>query len=184
MLSVHIMNPTTSFGQPSAASVDIDDSTAAAPDMSIFIDAWLASLGLRLMPPESYMIPLPTIASLRRSASALRRVRQLDQARLLGAAGVDAEQSAAAELASSAWSNTSTPSPDAAAISVARSAISGRGEVARRRVRQIAGELRGAGRRPAAGDAALDGRTVGVGATSVRVSTGATSPLFFSAPKR
>ena len=45
-----------------ADSVDMDDSTAAAPVMSIFIEAWLASLGLRLMPPESYMTPLPTIA--------------------------------------------------------------------------------------------------------------------------
>ena len=67
MLSVHIINPTTSFWQPSAASVDIDASTAAAPDMSIFIEACIASLGLRLIPPESYMIPLPTRASVRRA---------------------------------------------------------------------------------------------------------------------
>ena len=35
-------------------------STAAAPLMSIFIDAWLGSLGFNEMPPESYMTPLPT----------------------------------------------------------------------------------------------------------------------------
>ena len=46
----------------SAASADIDASTAAAPDMSIFIAACMASLGFRLMPPESYITPLPTSA--------------------------------------------------------------------------------------------------------------------------
>ena len=45
----------------SAASTDIADSTAAAPDMSIFIAACMASLLFRLMPPESYITPLPTI---------------------------------------------------------------------------------------------------------------------------
>ncbi len=35
-------------------------STAAAPDMSIFITWWNPSLGFRLSPPESYMTPLPT----------------------------------------------------------------------------------------------------------------------------
>ena len=34
--------------------------TAPAPDMSFFIVAWVPSAGFRLMPPESYMIPLPT----------------------------------------------------------------------------------------------------------------------------
>ena len=62
MLSVHIRYPVTAVRQPSACSADIADSTAAAPDMSIFIAACIGSLGLRLMPPESYMTPLPTIA--------------------------------------------------------------------------------------------------------------------------
>ena len=35
---------------------------AAAPVMSFFIWAWTSSPGLRAMPPESYMIPLPTNA--------------------------------------------------------------------------------------------------------------------------
>ena len=55
-------SPVTAVRQPSAASADIDASTAAAPDMSIFIAACIGSLGLRLMPPESYITPLPTIA--------------------------------------------------------------------------------------------------------------------------
>ena len=62
MLSVHIKNPVTALRQPTAASADIVASTAAAPDMSIFIAACIGSLGFRLIPPESYMIPLPTRA--------------------------------------------------------------------------------------------------------------------------
>ena len=45
-----------------ALSAHIVASTAAAPDMSIFMIWWNASLALREMPPESYMIPLPTSA--------------------------------------------------------------------------------------------------------------------------
>ena len=51
------------LGLSDAADADIAASTAAAPDMSIFIAACMASLGFRLMPPESYMMPLPTSAS-------------------------------------------------------------------------------------------------------------------------
>ncbi len=36
-------------------------STAAAPLMSAFIIAWLGLLGFKLMPPESYITPLPTM---------------------------------------------------------------------------------------------------------------------------
>ena len=58
--------------------------------------------GLRLMPPESYMIPLPTSASVRGRPVALagagRRVRELDHPRLVGAAAVHAEEPAAAQL--------------------------------------------------------------------------------------
>ena len=46
----------------SAERGDIAARTAPAPDMSFFIWAWTASPGLRAMPPESYMIPLPTSA--------------------------------------------------------------------------------------------------------------------------
>ena len=62
MLSVHSRKPVTAARQPSARSADIADSTAAAPDMSIFIAACIGSVGFRLMPPESYITPLPTIA--------------------------------------------------------------------------------------------------------------------------
>ena len=62
MLSVHIKKPVTVLRQPTAPRADIVASTAAAPDMSIFIAACIGSLGLRLIPPESYMIPLPTRA--------------------------------------------------------------------------------------------------------------------------
>ena len=50
--------------QPRSRRVSIEANTAAAPDMSSFIAAWIASDGLRLMPPASYMIPLPTSARL------------------------------------------------------------------------------------------------------------------------
>ena len=51
----------TAVGQPTARSADNAPTTAAAPDMSFFMVACTASPGLRLMPPESYMIPLPTM---------------------------------------------------------------------------------------------------------------------------
>ena len=63
MLSVHINQPVTAAVPPSSASTVMAASTEAAPDMSFFIIAWTPSAGLRLMPPESYMIPLPMSAS-------------------------------------------------------------------------------------------------------------------------
>src|SRR5690606_9672863 len=62
-LSVHMRYPVTAVRQHSVSSEHIAARIAAAPDMSFFIWAWIASDGFRLMPPESYMIPLPTIAS-------------------------------------------------------------------------------------------------------------------------
>ena len=62
MLSVHISHAVTFVRHLSALSADMVDSTAAAPDMSIFITWWNGSLGLSEMPPESYMMPLPTSA--------------------------------------------------------------------------------------------------------------------------
>ena len=62
MLSVHIRYPVTALRQPTVARADIDASTAAAPDMSIFIAACIGSVALRLIPPESYITPLPTSA--------------------------------------------------------------------------------------------------------------------------
>ena len=50
----------TAVLQPMAPSTLMAASTAPAPDMSFFMVAWVPSAGLRLMPPESYMIPLPT----------------------------------------------------------------------------------------------------------------------------
>ena len=63
MLSVHIRNAVTLLRQPSAFSAVIVASTAAAPDMSIFIITLIGLVGLRLRPPESYMTPLPTSAT-------------------------------------------------------------------------------------------------------------------------
>ena len=50
----------TAVRQPIAGSAVMAASTAPAPDMSFFMVAWVPSAGFRLMPPESYMIPLPT----------------------------------------------------------------------------------------------------------------------------
>ena len=53
----------TAVVAPSGPSAVNADRIAPAPDMSFFIWAWLTSPGLRAMPPESYMIPLPTSAT-------------------------------------------------------------------------------------------------------------------------
>ena len=50
----------TAVRQSMARSAVMAARTAPAPDMSFFIVAWVPSAGFRLMPPESYMIPLPT----------------------------------------------------------------------------------------------------------------------------
>ena len=63
MLSVHIRNAVTLLRQPSDLSDAIVASTAAAPDMSIFMIALIGLVGLRLRPPESYITPLPTSAT-------------------------------------------------------------------------------------------------------------------------
>ena len=60
MLSVHISQPVTALVVPRSRSAVNAPSTAAAPPMSIFISRCIGSDGLMLMPPESYMIPLPT----------------------------------------------------------------------------------------------------------------------------
>ncbi len=60
MLSVHMSQPVTIVEQPSSARTVKAPSTEPAPVMSFFMVAWVPSAGLRLMPPESYMIPLPT----------------------------------------------------------------------------------------------------------------------------
>ena len=60
MLSVQHRYAVTATGQSSPWSAVIAPRIAAAPVMSFFIWACDSSLGLRLMPPESYMIPLPT----------------------------------------------------------------------------------------------------------------------------
>ena len=83
----------TVVGQPRSRRAVIAAKIAPAPDMSSFMRACIASDGLRLMPPASYMIPLPTSAT-RPARCPVRRVGQLDAAGLLGAPGVDAEQSA------------------------------------------------------------------------------------------
>ncbi len=60
MLSVQQRYAVTAHRTPSARRAVIAPRIAAAPVMSFFIWAWDSSLGLRLMPPESYMTPLPT----------------------------------------------------------------------------------------------------------------------------
>jgi len=60
MLSVHMSQPVTAVGHSRSRSAHIAARIAPAPDMSFFIMAWMGSAGLRLIPPESYMIPLPT----------------------------------------------------------------------------------------------------------------------------
>ena len=59
-LSVHIRYAVTCVFTFSARRALMVPSTAAAPLMSIFMLAWLASLGFSEMPPESYITPLPT----------------------------------------------------------------------------------------------------------------------------
>ncbi len=60
MLSVHMSQPVTAVVTPRSRSAVNAPSTAAAPPMSIFMSRCMGSEGLMLMPPESYMIPLPT----------------------------------------------------------------------------------------------------------------------------
>ena len=60
MLSVHMSQPLTVAVAPSARSAVKAASTDAAPPMSIFMSRCIGSDGFRLMPPESYMMPLPT----------------------------------------------------------------------------------------------------------------------------
>ena len=62
MLSVHINQAVTLVRTFRSLSTLIVASTAAAPDMSIFMFWWNTSWPLSEMPPESYMIPLPTRA--------------------------------------------------------------------------------------------------------------------------
>ena len=62
MLSVHISQPVTAVGAAQLAEGGDRAMTGAPPDMSFFI--WACTSFARLeaeMPPESYMIPLPTM---------------------------------------------------------------------------------------------------------------------------
>ena len=60
MLSVHIKYAVTLVLHFSDARVLIVANTAAAPLISIFMTACESLLGFRLIPPESYITPLPT----------------------------------------------------------------------------------------------------------------------------
>ncbi len=60
MLSVQHSQPETAALVPRSRNAVKAPSTAAAPPMSIFISRCIGSDGFRLMPPESYMMPLPT----------------------------------------------------------------------------------------------------------------------------
>src|SRR4051795_3813272 len=63
MLSVQHRYPMTRTLGLVTFRTDMVDSTTAAPVMSIFMLAWLGLVGLSEMPPESYVMPLPTRAT-------------------------------------------------------------------------------------------------------------------------
>ena len=81
MFSVAGTTATRSIASPSSAIAATASSTAAAPDMSIFISCMPAE-GLIEMPPVSKVTPLPT--SPRVGPRATAGVAQDDQPRLLG----------------------------------------------------------------------------------------------------
>jgi hypothetical protein len=62
MLSVHISQAVTAVWHSRSRKAVIAPRISPAPDMSTFIVAWTASLGFKLIPPESYITPLPTRA--------------------------------------------------------------------------------------------------------------------------
>ena len=64
MLSVHIRKPVTWAVQPSSFRTLMAARMLDAPVMSFFIVACTSSPGLMARPPASYMMPLPTSASL------------------------------------------------------------------------------------------------------------------------
>ena len=84
-------------------------------------------------------------------------VRQLDHARWLGAAGVDAKQATAAELGEPIELEDLDPEPRRLADFGGQGGQAGRREMAGRRVGEVAGEHRRTGRRAATSDAGLDG---------------------------
>ncbi len=62
MFSARASHPVTRTGSPSRATATTVPSTAAAPDMSLFMSSMPAG-GLSEMPPVSNVIPLPTRAT-------------------------------------------------------------------------------------------------------------------------
>ena len=95
MLSVHISQPVTATGQESADNAVMAARITPAPDMSFFIWEWLASAGLRAMPPESYITLADQAEVGPRIAGS---VADLHHRRRLFAAGVDPEQATASQL--------------------------------------------------------------------------------------
>ena len=93
MLSVQHMKPMTFTRGFVALSTLIVASTAAAPDMSVFI-VIIPSPDFSERPPESNMMPLPTSAT--EPGGVARRVGELDEAGRLVGAAVHAEQPAEA----------------------------------------------------------------------------------------
>ena len=91
MFSVEGTTAIRSIGSPSSAIAPTASSTAAAPDMSIFISCMPAE-GLIEMPPVSKVTPLPTRPSV--SPRAAAGVAQDDQPRRLLAALADGDQAA------------------------------------------------------------------------------------------
>ena len=117
-------------------------STAAAPDMSIFIDACMASVGFRLMPPESYMMPLPT--STRCPFGFRGRYVSLTMRGGSALPALTPSRPPQPRAASASSSNTSTSRPAAGADGDGDVGHAARREVAGRRVGEVAGEVRGA----------------------------------------
>ena len=162
MLSVHSMKPVTAARQPSACSADIAESTAAAPDMSIFI---AACIGSRRLQADAAGVVHHALADHRQVTDGLgRAVRELDHARRLGAAGVDAEQPAAAEGGEGVAVEDLDVEAGRGGDADGDVGEPARREVAGRRVGEVAGELGGVGEdAPALGATGHRGRPAGRG---------------------
>ena len=157
MLSVHIRNPVTALRQPAAASADIVARTAAAPGHVHLHRRVHRIARLQADPTGVVHDPLADQGEVSSTlGGAPRPVRQLDHARRLGAAGVDAEQAATSELDEAVEFEHLDADPGLLAD------LSGQGgeargrEMAGRRVGQVAGEHRRPCSRATASDAGLD----------------------------
>ena len=151
MLSVHISHPLTVAVARSAWSAVKVASTDAAPPMSIFMSRCIGSDGLRLMPPESYMMPLPTRPRWPLDAP-FGVYRSFTMRGSSALPALTPSRPPQPRSMSCCRSNTSTSNPNRRPSATATSAEVGGGEVAGRGVREVAGDVRGA----SGDDAGLD----------------------------